>query len=346
MLSNHTGEEPVYKQLRELFLQQIEKGELAPGDRISNEHSLADQFQVSRTTIRRALHGLECDGLIVRFPGKGTFVNSAVHAERNPRFTVGINFFNGFKTIFYYGEIVDGIMAEAELRNIQIRVLSADLQQDDPAGLDGLIFTGSQQADSEILRKAAKGILPAVGYNYRLGHAGFIGIDNRSDAARGTEMLIRRGCRKIGYFGTHPDDRRSVAYLRFAGYCDALKNHGLEVDMEIIQLRMSSKNRFQQALDFFRSSGPMDALFVSTAGMLFEVLYGMNMMKISLDDLHLLCFDNLEALQLNWPGISYIRMPLRQIGERMLDAVRQRLILKERAPDTDEMYHSEIVYGE
>ena len=84
MLSNHTGEEPVYKQLRELFLQQIEKGELAPGDRISNEHSLADQFQVSRTTIRRALHGLECDGLIVRFPGKGTFINSAVRSDRTP----------------------------------------------------------------------------------------------------------------------------------------------------------------------------------------------------------------------------------------------------------------------
>ena len=87
----------------------------------------------------------------------------------------------------------------------------------------------------------------------------------------------------------------------------------------------------------------MDALFVSTAGMLFDVLYAMNMMKISLDDLQLLCFDNLEALQLNWPGISYIRMPLRQIGERMLDAVRQRLILKERAPVVNEFYQTEII---
>ncbi|MBR4662703.1 MAG: GntR family transcriptional regulator [Lentisphaeria bacterium] len=343
MLSNHTGEEPVYKQLRELFLQRIEKGELAPGDRISNENSLADQFQVSRTTIRRALHGLECDGLIVRFPGKGTFINSAVHAERNPRFTVGINFFSGFKTNFYYGEIVEGIMAEAELRNIQIRVLSPDLTQDDPAGLDGLIFAGKPKPDSELLRKAAKGTLPAVGYNYRLGHAGFIGIDNHAEAAKGTETLIRKGCREIGYFGTHSGDRSSVASLRFAGYCDALKNHGLEVDMKRVQWRGPSERRFQAALDFFRHCGPIDALFVSTAGMLFDVLYAMNMMKISLEDLQLLCFDNLEALQLNWPGISYIRMPLHQIGERMLDAVRQRLILKERAPVVNEFYQTEII---
>ena len=281
--------------------------------------------------------------MIVRFPGKGTFINSAVRTDRNPQFTVGINFFNGFKTNFYYGEIVDGIMAEAELRNIHIRVLSADLQQDDPAGLDGLLFTGRLKADSELLRKASKGILPAVGYNYRLGHAGFIGIDNAAEAAKGTVTLIRKGCRKIGYFGMHSDDRNSVAYLRFAGYCDALKNNGLEVDMKRVQLRGPSEKHFQLALDFLRQCGPMDALFVSTAGMLFDVLYAMNIMKISLDDLHLLCFDNLEALQLNWPGISYVRMPLRQIGERMLDAVRQRLILKERAPVVNEFYRAEII---
>ena len=343
MLSNHTGEEPVYKQLRELFLQQIEKGELAPGDRISNEHSLADQFQVSRTTIRRALHGLECDGLIVRFPGKGTFINSAVRNDRNPHFTVGINFFSGFKTNFYYGEIVEGIMAEAELRNIQIRVLSPDLMQDDPAGLDGLLFTGSRKADSEILRKASKGILPAVGYNSRLGHAGFIGIDNHAEAKKGIESLIDRGCRRIGFFGNPPDKEQRAAAQRYSGYCEALQDHGIEIDPKRVHLLSRGTSRNQQAADFLRSGVKMDALFVTTGDCLFSVLYAMNIMRISLEDLHLLCFDNLEALQLNWPGISYIRMPLRQIGERMLDAVRQRLILKERAPVVNEFYRAEII---
>ena len=344
MLSNHTGEEPVYKQLRELFLQQIEKGELAPGDRISNEHSLADQFQVSRTTIRRALHGLECDGLIVRFPGKGTFINSAVRSDRNPQFTVGINFFNGFKTNFYYGEIVDGIMAEAELRNIQIRVLSPDLMQDDSAGLDGLIFTGNPKADSEILRKASKGILPAVGYNSRLGHAGFIGIDNHAEAKKGIESLIDRGCRRIGFFGNPPGDERLTASQRYSGYCEAQKEHGIEIDMKRVHFLNQNQPRNQQAADFLRNGVKMDALFVTTGDCLFSVLYALNILRISLDDLHLLCFDNLEALHLDWPGISYIRMPLRQIGERMLDAVRQRLILKERAPVVNEFYQTEIIF--
>lgn len=343
MLSSQIGEEPVYKQLRVFFQQQIENGKLVPGDRISNEHSLADQFRVSRTTIRRALHGLECDGLIVRFPGKGTFINSAVRTDRNPQFTVGINFFNGFKTNFYYGEIVEGIMAEAELRNIHIRVLSADLQQDDPAGLDGLIFAGHPNEESKILRKAAKGILPAVGYNSRLGHAGFIGIDNHAEAKKGIEALIGRGCRRIGFFGNPPDKDHGAAAQRYSGYCEAQQEHGIDIDPKRVHFLTHDQPLNRQAADFLRSGVKMDALFVSTGYFLFSVLYAMNILRISLEDLHLLCFDNLESLHLNWPGISYIRMPLHQIGERMLDAVRQRLILKERAPVVNEFYQAEII---
>ena len=345
MYSNQDTSEPVYKRLRGFFQQRIEAGELAPGDRISTENSLADQFKVSRTTIRRALHGLECEGLIVRFPGKGTFINSAAHNDRNPRFTVGINFFSGFKANFFYGEILDGIMQEAELRNIHIRALSADMLQDDPSGLDGLLFAGRIEPESEILHKAAKGILPAVGFNYRLGHAGFVGIDNAAEAKKGTEVLIRKGCRKIGYFGTNPEVPDSSAFHRFNGYCEALKANGMELNMERVHFFDSSENRFQQASDFFKSCNSMDALFVSTASTLFDVLYAMNIMRISVSELSLMCFDNLESYQLNWPGISYIRMPLRQIGERMLDAVRQRLILKEHAPAVNEIYRAEICSG-
>ena len=343
MFSNENPSEPVYKQLRELFLQRIQSGELVPGDKISTEHMLAGEFKVSRTTIRRALRGLEHEGLIVRFPGKGTFINSALHNERNPRFTVGINFFSGFQTNFYYGEIVDGIMQEAELRNIHIRILSTDLRQDDPDDLDGLIFAGHPDVESEIMRKAAKGILPAVGYNFRLGHAGFIGIDNASEAKKGTLSLIRNGCGKIGYVGQHPGDRNSASHLRFTGYCDALKENGLELNMKRVLFFERESDRFYQAMNFFRTCDSLDALFVSNASTLFYILYAMNMMRISLKELSLLCFDNLEPLHVNWPGISYIRMPLRQIGERLLDTVRQRLILKDRAPVVNEIYQAEII---
>jgi GntR family transcriptional regulator len=60
-----------------LLKEQILKGTLSPGHRLPSEPQLAMQHRLSRVTIRRALDGLEQDGLIRRQPGAGTFVLDA-----------------------------------------------------------------------------------------------------------------------------------------------------------------------------------------------------------------------------------------------------------------------------
>lgn len=57
-----------------LLKDQILSGSFPPGHRLPSEPSLATQHQLSRVTIRRALDGLEREGLIRRQPGAGTFV--------------------------------------------------------------------------------------------------------------------------------------------------------------------------------------------------------------------------------------------------------------------------------
>ena len=57
-----------------LLKEQILKGTLPPGHRLPSEPQLALAHRLSRVTIRRALEGLERDGLIRRQPGAGTFV--------------------------------------------------------------------------------------------------------------------------------------------------------------------------------------------------------------------------------------------------------------------------------
>ena len=64
----------LYERLRSHLLDEIRSGRLAPGDRIPSELALAEQFNVSRITSKKALETLERDGLIVRFRGKGSFV--------------------------------------------------------------------------------------------------------------------------------------------------------------------------------------------------------------------------------------------------------------------------------
>lgn len=57
-----------------LLKEQILKGVVPAGHRLPSEPQLAASHQLSRVTIRRALEGLEREGLIRRRPGAGTYV--------------------------------------------------------------------------------------------------------------------------------------------------------------------------------------------------------------------------------------------------------------------------------
>lgn len=65
---------PLYIQIAEKLISQIETGELAPGDRLLPERELSEKLGINRMTLRRALRVLEYQGLVVRKHGVGTFI--------------------------------------------------------------------------------------------------------------------------------------------------------------------------------------------------------------------------------------------------------------------------------
>ncbi|WP_439532801.1 GntR family transcriptional regulator [Polymorphobacter sp.] len=72
--SDASGSLPVYHQLHLIIGQRIRDRVYLPGALLPSEFVLADQFGISRVTVRRTLALLERDGLIVRRRGIGTFV--------------------------------------------------------------------------------------------------------------------------------------------------------------------------------------------------------------------------------------------------------------------------------
>ena len=65
---------PLYYQLKQIILEQIESGEWQPGDLISGEQELQDTYGLSRTTVRQTLAELVNEGRLHRQRGRGTFV--------------------------------------------------------------------------------------------------------------------------------------------------------------------------------------------------------------------------------------------------------------------------------
>jgi len=67
-------EKPLFKQLRDVVLQMIEEGKYKPGDLLPSERELAEEYGISRVTVRQALNSLVQDGIIFKKQGKGNFV--------------------------------------------------------------------------------------------------------------------------------------------------------------------------------------------------------------------------------------------------------------------------------
>ncbi|WP_114766648.1 GntR family transcriptional regulator [Vibrio rhodolitus] len=65
---------PIYLQIERILTQQIEQGILHPGDSIPSETVLAEQYQVSRMTARKAVDYLVRQGVVERQRGRGTFI--------------------------------------------------------------------------------------------------------------------------------------------------------------------------------------------------------------------------------------------------------------------------------
>ncbi len=66
----------LYAQVKERLRNKIQEGTWTQGQMIPNELELADLFQVSQGTIRRALKELVNEGVLIRIQGKGTYVAS------------------------------------------------------------------------------------------------------------------------------------------------------------------------------------------------------------------------------------------------------------------------------
>lgn len=68
-----SGPEPAYRQVRNLIADQIGSGEIPHGSRLPAERLLAEQLDVSRVTLRRALTALADDGLLTASHGRGWY---------------------------------------------------------------------------------------------------------------------------------------------------------------------------------------------------------------------------------------------------------------------------------
>ena len=73
---------PLYYQLAEIILSEIESKNLKENDKLLTEREYAKKYELSRATVRQALAYLEEKGYVYKVQGCGTFVSSKVIQQK------------------------------------------------------------------------------------------------------------------------------------------------------------------------------------------------------------------------------------------------------------------------
>lgn len=78
---NETSNLPLYQRLQRALRSAIERHLLKPEDALPAERQMAADLDISRITVRKAIDGLVSEGVLVRRPGSGNFINTRI--EKN-----------------------------------------------------------------------------------------------------------------------------------------------------------------------------------------------------------------------------------------------------------------------
>ena len=137
---------PKYLELVNWIKEQINLGNILPGDKLYSENELTQKFNLSRQTVRHAIGLLEEEGLLSRVKGSGTYINDdRVHnLEQRNRIAVITTYVDGYifpRTIKGIEEILfeKGYSVQIAFTNNQLErekmILEDILARDELAGI-------------------------------------------------------------------------------------------------------------------------------------------------------------------------------------------------------------------
>lgn len=251
---------PRYLQILDQLRDEIRCGHYQAGDKLPTEAELMKQFEVSRTTVSRAMRDLESEGMLTRRQGSGTYVRENIEPEKIP----GLCYFAPFVEPGDELPYVEGLIHQhlAQLAGQQQTQLTLQFLVRGEGSVEDRIVESAQH----VIDSGVAGVLyypaqlpPEQNHTNRVAvdmfkKAGLtvvlldrdivpqpdrseltrIGYDNRRGAFLLTDHLIAQGCKRIAFIGVEGVST-SVAD-RMAGYFDALRLHGLETDQRLLPI--------------------------------------------------------------------------------------------------------------
>jgi GntR family transcriptional regulator of arabinose operon len=312
---------PLYIQIKQTILENIDSKQWKLGSRIPSERDLAKEFGVSQMTVNRALQDLARAGILKREVGRGTFVckvPTRLYEERR----VYVAHFSPLEWIGqaeYSQSIFSSMHVAAKELNISLTLGGKFQSTMTPGDAHGIIVIAPSIDKFEELKEChEKSPVPLVVVGAHWPNCPFycVDSDNFQGAYQGTSHLLSLGHRRIGIL-IGATDQCNVRD-RIAGYRQALRDAEMEthgrwmINIDDLSDAKENERIVLEAVDCHPRPTAFVAVGYHYALELMRIL-GENHMNIP-GDISLVGYDNpYSAAYLN-PPLTTLEQPLTDMG--------------------------------
>jgi DNA-binding LacI/PurR family transcriptional regulator len=319
---------PKYRILTERLRKQVTGGELKPGDRMPSFAEMSDRFGATPTTVSRVYHQLEREGLIIREPGRGTFVALTQQRTHGVIGVLGMSLQDD--NVPYFSYQMSGLRQVAAAAGRELLLLGETTPSIGWEKLEGVISDGFS---AKMLRRLPPG-MPCVSCVYPVEEVASVVANDYLGARSATEHLLQLGHRRIGYLisdTTHPISQR-----RLAGYKAALWEAGIEPqsswvrDLDCPSLSGKEagtlgyddvgRRRMQEWLGENWSDVGCTALLTQNDDTAIGAIGALREAGLRVpDDVSVIGYDGTKLADYFTPRLTTVEVPLREIGRRGME---------------------------
>lgn len=268
-IDRRTG--PLYRRVADDISEQIEQGQLQPGDKLPSERALCDQYGVSQITVRRALRELRHDDLLFSRHGLGWYVNeeaSTVEAAGDVALV-----FSEMDSLL--SSVVRPIAGGLESNGLSLRLFCPPSSED---GLTGALTLAQSQGAAALLLAPAgdmqgmaeqysalnSGSTPALLLVREIADAKLpaVVLDEQACMAKATEHLVDLGHSALCYLGAEPTTLEGQQ--RYWGFANALWDHEMDLPLDwVITTPYDARETWEALRTVFRNADRPTALVCS-----------------------------------------------------------------------------------
>lgn len=233
----------------------------------------------------------------------------------------------------YYFEIIRGAATTSESRGYNlILYLTVGTQLDRLINIcrsrevDCLILMIGSGALNGPVNLLMKEEIPFIVLNKHPNYpnVAYIVSDHEKGAKEAVEHLVKLGHQRIAYIGREDDPETSGD--RFAGYRQALLEHGIALDESLVVFTSSQTSAYHLMKKLLEQPLRPTAVFAYSDGWAIESLRAISESGLVVpNDISLVGFDDLRASSLTNPPLTTVRQHLTELGKQAIEALLQQL---------------------